>query len=90
MTGTLRTGHILDELMNIARAFPNVVEIPVPAGGLGKRLDEMHGFHWARGTQARLRTGKHDGQDYLCWCFSARATAETFAAEFSGKLLCNS
>jgi hypothetical protein len=29
---------------SIARDFPYVVEIAMPAGGLGKRLDAMHEF----------------------------------------------
>jgi hypothetical protein len=29
----------------IARDFPFIVEIAVPPGGLGKRLNAMHAFH---------------------------------------------
>ena len=38
---------------SIARDFPHVVEIAMPAGGLGKRLDAMHEFHARRGIRAR-------------------------------------
>ena len=30
------------------RAFPHLVEVAVPRGGLGKRLDAMHAFHAER------------------------------------------
>jgi hypothetical protein len=33
----------------IVREFPFVVEIMVPEGGLGRRLDDMHEFHRQRG-----------------------------------------
>jgi hypothetical protein len=69
-------------MASVARDFPHGVEVLVPAGGLGNRLNAMHEFHWARGIQVRLRTSKHHGHDYLCWCFADRATANAFAAEF--------
>jgi hypothetical protein len=71
----------------IARDFPYVVEISVPEKGLGQRLEAMHEFHTRRGIRARngphRQTGSHG---YITWCFSESATAETFAAEFKGKL----
>ena len=33
----------------IARDLPFIVEIAMPAGGLGKRLNAMHAFHNQRG-----------------------------------------
>jgi len=33
----------------IERDFPHHVEMIVPEGGLGRRLDEMHEWHRARG-----------------------------------------
>ena len=70
----------------IARDFPHIVEIAVPAGGLGKRLDAMHAFHAERGISACLGRGRHeDSQDYLRWYFADAHTAASFAAEFGGK-----
>jgi hypothetical protein len=31
------------------RLYPFVVEVMVPEGGLGRRLDDMHAFHRQRG-----------------------------------------
>jgi len=69
----------------IEREFPHVVEIAVPLGGLGKRLDAMHAFHAERGIDACLGRGRHeDNQDYLRWYFADAHTAASFAAEFDG------
>ena len=72
----------------IEREFPNVVEIAVPPGGLGKRLDAMHDFHRSRGIQACLGLGRRDeGRDYLRWYFVSPTAAAAFAAEFAGTLI---
>ena len=72
----------------IEREFPHVVEIAVPPGGLGKRLDAMHEFHRARGIQACLGLGRRDkGRDYLRWYFTHPAAADAFAAEFDGTVI---
>src|SRR5262249_7137314 len=60
----------------IARDFPFVVEIAVPPGGLGKRLNDMHAFHNQRGIQvAHIRHRHADDGDHLLWCFARRAIA---------------
>jgi hypothetical protein len=65
------------------REFPHIVEIAVPAGGLGRRLDAMHAFHTDRGIDACLGRGRReDNQDYLRWYFADAHTAASFAAEF--------
>jgi hypothetical protein len=70
----------------IARDFPHVVEIVMPAGGLGKRLDAMREFHTRRGIRARNGPHRrHDDQEFISWCFADSVTAETFSAEFGGK-----
>jgi hypothetical protein len=72
----------------IERDFPHIVEIAVPPGGLGKRLDAMHAFHAERDISACLGRGRHeDGQDYLRWYFADARTAVSFAAEFGGTRL---
>jgi hypothetical protein len=64
------------------------VEIAVPEGGLGKRLNDMHAFHNQRGIQvAHIRHRHEDDRDHLRWCFARRAIAEEFAAEFDGTLM---
>ena len=72
----------------IARDFPFIVEIAMPAGGLGTRLNEMHSFHDQRSIQvAPVRHGHEDDEDFMLWCFARRAIAEEFAVEFGGKLM---
>ncbi len=36
----------------IEQEFPNIVEMAVPLGGLGKRLDVIYDWHHARGIQS--------------------------------------
>ena len=72
----------------INRKFPHVVEVIVPAGGLGRRLNTMHGFHAARGIKACLGRGRREeSRDYLRWYFTHAATAEAFAVEFDGSYI---
>jgi|KBSMisStandDraft_5_1062788.scaffolds.fasta_scaffold2474564_1 hypothetical protein len=47
---------------SIARDFPYVVEIRVPEGGLGKRLDAMYEFHTRRGINAQSGPGRREGE----------------------------
>lgn len=72
----------------IAGEFSYVVEIAVPAGGLGKRLDAMHAFHTERGIKACLGRGRReDRRSYLRWYFTRATTTEAFAAEFDGTVI---
>jgi hypothetical protein len=72
----------------IAREFPFVVEVMVPEGGFGRRLDDMHAFHRQRGITDHHIPRRRDKQhDYIRWCFADCATAEVFAAQFSGTVL---
>jgi len=49
----------------IARLYPHVVEIAVPPGGLGRRLDDMYQFHLQRGIKdQRLPRRRDDQHDY--------------------------
>ena len=72
-----------------ARDFPFIVEIAVPPGGLGKRLNAMHAFHNQRGIQVVHLHHRHDDDkgDYLLWCFAHHAIAEEFVIEFGGTLM---
>lgn len=70
------------------RDFSHVVEIAVPRGGLGRRLDAMHSFHAARRIKACLGRGRREeSRDCLRWYFTRASTAEAFAAKFSGPCL---
>ena len=76
----------------IERDFPHIVEVAVPLGGLGKRLDAIHAFHAERGMPSRHGRGRRDaeGRDYVRWCFADVSTADDFAAQFGGRRLIES
>jgi len=44
----------------VERAFPHIVEITVPEGGLGKRLDAMYDWRGARGIEAYRGRGRRE------------------------------
>jgi hypothetical protein len=74
-------GH--NSLKATEAAFPHHVEILVPLGGLGRRLDAMHIWHSARGIQAMHGRGRREaGRDIIRWCFGDPETAAAFANEF--------
>jgi hypothetical protein len=45
----------------IAREFPYVVEVMLPEGGFGRRLDDMHVFHRQRGITDHHIPRRRDG-----------------------------
>ena len=65
----------------IERDFPHRVEMIVPEGGFGKRLDAMYEWHRARGIRAMRGSGRRDAENrsYVVWCFLERKTAQAFA-----------
>ena len=72
----------------IAREVSYVVETVVPEGGLGRRLEDMHDFHRQRAITDHYVPRRRDGErDYIRWFFKDLATAEAFAAQFSGTLV---
>jgi hypothetical protein len=68
----------------IEQDFPHIVEMRVPEGGFGKKLDAMYEWHIHRGIRAVNSTGRRDesGRDYIRWCFADPKIAEAFASEF--------
>ena len=59
----------------------------VPLGGFGKRLNDMHEWHRARGIEPQRGRGRHEDEcDYVRWCFADPDIAAAFAAEFGRKL----
>jgi len=69
----------------VERKFPHRVEIIVPEGGFGKRLDEMHEWHRARSIKPRFGRSRRDKnkRDYVTWCFADAAMADSFRASFT-------
>jgi hypothetical protein len=68
----------------IEREFPYRVEMIVPEGGFGKRLDQMHEWHRARSIRAKFGRSRRDknNRDYVTWCFADAAMADSFRASF--------
>ena len=67
-------------------AFRNIVEIPVPNGGLGPTLNEMLDWHARRGIDVRRGTLRRDGIRYFVrWCFAKRSDANSFKKRFQGR-----
>jgi hypothetical protein len=70
---------------NIERDFPHIVEIVVPPGGLGKRLDQMYDWHRERDIEVHRGSGRlEEGRDIVRWCFADAKTAADFAVAFGG------
>jgi len=64
--------------------FPHRVEMIVPKGGFGKRLEAMYEWHRARSIQAMRGRSRRDksNRDYVTWCFADAAMADSFRASF--------
>jgi hypothetical protein len=74
---------------SIERDYPHHVEIAIPPGGLGRRLDAMHDLCAERGIPSRAFTHRKKGDFYIRWCFADPAMAVAFAAEFDGSIPTN-
>jgi hypothetical protein len=73
----------------IEKAFPHIVQMIVPLGGFGKKLDDMYEWHWARDIEAMRGNGWRDesGRFYVRWCFANLITAQDFAHKFGGSIV---
>ena len=67
----------------VEQDFPHHVDIIVPPGGLGTRLDAMYDFHIQHGIKPKRGHGAHntDGP-VIRWCFADAETAKAFSVEF--------
>jgi len=67
----------------VERDFPHFVDIIVPLGGLGSKLDAMYDFHTRHGVKAQRGHGRHDANGTIIrWCFADPAIAKSFATMF--------
>jgi hypothetical protein len=65
------------------RLFPYHVDIVVPPGGLGTRLDAMYAFHDQRGITPQRGHGTHTADGAVIrWCFADASLAAAFAEKF--------
>ena len=63
--------------------FPHHVDIIVPPGGLGTRLDAMYEFHARHGIKPQRGQGTHDAHgSVIRWCFADASLAAAFASKF--------
>ena len=65
--------------------YPHFVDMVVPPGGLGNRLDAMYDWHRLYSIRPQRGRGRHDANlTIIRWCFAERPLAEEFALEFGG------
>jgi len=69
----------------VEQNFPHHVDIVVPPGGLGAKLDAMYDFHTRHGIKSKRGDGRHDANGAVIrWCFADPALAEAFTKGFAG------
>ena len=67
----------------VEQEFPHHVDIVVPPGGLGRRLDDMYNFHIQNDVKPQRGHGKHDADgSVIRWCFADANLAAAFANMF--------
>jgi hypothetical protein len=67
----------------IESKFPHHVDMTVPEGGFGSRLNAMHDWHHVRGIEAvRGQSRRENGRDIIRWCFADAEMAAMFQNEF--------
>jgi hypothetical protein len=72
----------------IEKDFPHIVEMIVPLGCFGKKLDDMYEWHWARDIEAMRGRGWRDKSGRsVRWCFSNVTGAQEFARKFGGSIV---
>jgi hypothetical protein len=67
----------------VQQDFPHFVDVVVPEGGLGNKLNAMYDFHARHGIQPKRGHGRHDANgSVIRWCFADPDIAAGFASEF--------
>ena len=66
----------------VERDFPQFVDIVVPLGGLGARLDAMYDFHVSTASNRNAARVNANGS-VIRWCFADLAVAKSFATMFA-------
>jgi hypothetical protein len=68
---------------SIERDFPHFVDMVVPLGGLGKRLEAMYEWHAMHRIKPQRGHGSHDANGSIIrWCFADPVMAKSFATAF--------
>jgi hypothetical protein len=83
---THRKGEITPRMNE--RGFAHIVELALPEGGFGTRLNDIDAFHRLRGIESRCGSRqRRDEQEYVPWCFASAIDADDFAQQFGGTRL---
>jgi hypothetical protein len=70
------------------RKFPFIVQIAVPDGGFGYKLDGINAWHhYSRNKQRQGKRQTIGGQEYRRWCFESLECAEMFRRRFGGEIV---
>jgi len=68
---------------SVERDFTHFVDMAVPPGGLGSKLDAMYEFHTQYGIKPQRGHGRHDANgSVIRWCFADEEIAKSFATVF--------
>jgi hypothetical protein len=71
----------------VEKDFPHHVDIAVPFGGLGSRLNDMYAFHTLLGIGSKRGHGRHgENGSVIRFCFADENSAAAFANEFADNL----
>ncbi|WP_374303785.1 hypothetical protein [Ferrovibrio sp.] len=75
----------LRTIAQLEREFPYIVEVPIPPGGLGRRLDKLEAWLAIRIERKDFgRWGRwRDGRDIAVWAFREPAIASAFQRQVS-------
>jgi hypothetical protein len=89
LTAKLRAERLARSAKAIEKNFPHIVQMIVPLGGFGKKLDDMYEWHWASDINAMRGNGWRDdsGRFYVRWCFANLITAQDFSRKFGGSIV---
>jgi hypothetical protein len=67
---------------NFSRFVNLFVEVAVPPGSFGTRLDAMYEFHARHGIKPQRMRGEYANGAVIRWCFVDPKIARAFAEEF--------
>jgi hypothetical protein len=70
------------------RNFPFVVQIAVPDGGFGSKLEAINAWHrYSKNKQRRGRPQSLGEKKFWRWCFKDFETADKFRQRFGGEVV---
>lgn len=84
--------QIYDDPRRNERDYPHIVEMRIPPGGLGNRLNDMHQWHHNHFLESRSGHGRTASEGFeivtfIRWCFKDPRDAEDFKGSFGGEIV---